>query len=505
MNLKNTVNTWVLVTLDDVTKKITDGSHNPPKGIDYGSPMLSARNIQNNFISYENVRYLSNEDYHVENLRTDIQYNDILLTTVGTIGRSAIVPEKFVKFTLQRSVTVLKSLIEPKYLLYALQAPFFQKQLLENAQGTAQKGVYLNTLKKLIIPLAPPQEQIRIVERIEELISELEKSNKELDIAKQKTNLLLKSILNSAFTNKSIVYKSYTLKDITLKITDGSHFSPKSQAKGMPYITVKDIKNDLIDFVNCKKIDKESFDVLKKNGCSPLMNDILFSKDGTVGKVALNNNKEEFVVLSSLAIITPNLNLVSVKYLYYYLKSDIFLNQALSSKKGVAIKRIVLKDLRLLNLNLPDLEIQNNIVNHLEENITSISKTLQEIEQNILANNSLIKKIYDHAFQGKLTSKLKSDGNIKKYIQTLQTQKKVYNENQVEINKTRVRFKKENIDLKKIINKYFDNNFFTYAELFTVANLSKLNFSLEFEKLESKNIIIDHFDEKSGTIKYSIK
>lgn len=505
MNLKNTVRTWELVTLDDVTKKITDGSHNPPKGIDYGSPMLSARNIQNNFISYENVRYLSDEDYHVENLRTDIQYNDILLTTVGTIGRSAIVPEKFVKFTLQRSVTVLKSLIEPKYLLYALQAPFFQKQLLENAQGTAQKGVYLNTLKKLSIPLAPPQEQIRIIERIEELISDLDKSNKELGIAKQKTNLLLKSILNAAFTNTNIVYESYILRDVTLKITDGSHFSPKSQAKGMPYITVKDIKDDLIDFVNCKKIDKESFDILKKSGCSPLMNDILFSKDGTVGKVALNNYKEEFVVLSSLAIITPNLNLISSKYLYYYLKSDIFLNQALSSKKGVAIKRIVLKDLRLLNLRVPDLDVQNDIVNHLEENITSVIKILQEIDQNILANNSLIKKIYDHAFQGKLTSRLKSDSDIKKYLQTLQAQKETYKSNQLEINKTRVRYKKENIDLKKIINKHFDNKHFTYAELFAVANLSKFNFSLEFEKLESKNIVIDYFDDKSGIIKYSIK
>ena len=52
----------------------------------------------------------------------------------------------------------------------------FKKKLNENATGTVQKGIYLNVIKQLEIPLAPFEEQSRIVEKIEELFSELDKN-----------------------------------------------------------------------------------------------------------------------------------------------------------------------------------------------------------------------------------------------------------------------------------------------------------------------------------------
>ena len=75
---------------------------------------------------------------------------DVLLTIVGTIGRSAIVPDGIKPFTLQRSVAVLafKDIV-PKYMMYQLQSPFFQRHLNNVAKGTAQKGVYLRTLAHL--------------------------------------------------------------------------------------------------------------------------------------------------------------------------------------------------------------------------------------------------------------------------------------------------------------------------------------------------------------------
>ena len=61
---------WLIVKLEDISKQITDDSHNPPKPIDKGIPMLSARNIENNKITFDEVRYISSEDFDYENQRS---------------------------------------------------------------------------------------------------------------------------------------------------------------------------------------------------------------------------------------------------------------------------------------------------------------------------------------------------------------------------------------------------------------------------------------------------
>jgi type I restriction enzyme S subunit len=101
---------WALVPLTDIVSKIVDGSHNPPRKQNHGRPMLSARNIESNLIVFDNFRYISEEDFDRENNRTQISPGDVLLTIVGTIGRTAVVPDKMKGFTVQRSVAVLTPL-----------------------------------------------------------------------------------------------------------------------------------------------------------------------------------------------------------------------------------------------------------------------------------------------------------------------------------------------------------------------------------------------------------
>lgn len=89
-----------------------------------------------------------------------------MLTIVGSIGRSAVVQNNN-HFALQRSVAVIKPcLINPLYLMHIVQSPQIQKWLTDNSKGTAQKGIYLNALSLMIIPIPPLAEQARIVEHI---------------------------------------------------------------------------------------------------------------------------------------------------------------------------------------------------------------------------------------------------------------------------------------------------------------------------------------------------
>lgn len=194
---------WVTTTLNEVSQAITDGSHNPPKRLEKGVPMLSAQNINNGTIDFERARFISQDDFIFENKRTNIQPGDVLITTVATIGRVAIVPENFKKkFTIQRSVSVIKPLINGKYLMYYCQSPIFQEILSNNSTGTAQKGIYLNTLRSLPIPISSKNEQNRIVLKLEELLSDLDHSIENLKLAQKQLKVYRQALLKQAFEGK---------------------------------------------------------------------------------------------------------------------------------------------------------------------------------------------------------------------------------------------------------------------------------------------------------------
>ena len=167
---KNLPSGWFVTKLPDICSKIVDGDHNPPKSQDLPTPyaMLSASNIdKDKIINLTNVRYLSKKDYDESNKRTLLQKGDLLLTTVGSIGRSCILMDNR-NYALQRSVTVISSPLNVNYLKIFIDSPITQRFLKENARGTAQKGFYLNQFDNLEIPIPPQEEQKRIVSKIQE-------------------------------------------------------------------------------------------------------------------------------------------------------------------------------------------------------------------------------------------------------------------------------------------------------------------------------------------------
>lgn len=176
---------WKWVRLGDICSKIVDGDHNPPAGeaVKTQFLMLSSQNINyNSLVGLENVRFLTEELFYKENLRTKVQVGDIFFTTVGTLGRSCVYNGGF-NLCFQRSVTVLTTFIYNLYLKTVLDSPFVQNYIIANATGTAQKGFYLSQVKALLIPLPPITEQHRIVAKVYELMSkidDIEKTEKSL-------------------------------------------------------------------------------------------------------------------------------------------------------------------------------------------------------------------------------------------------------------------------------------------------------------------------------------
>jgi len=188
------------------------------------------------------------------------------------------------------------------------------------------------------------------------------------------------------------------LDNVCNRITDGTHKSPKIIEDGNPYITVKDIdKNGNINFDNCKLISNEDFQILIEGNCMPENGDILFSKDGTVGKVALVDYDIKFVVLSSLAILKPS-DIVISNFLCRFLQSPLFLDKAIKSKTGAAIKRVVLRTIKTFMMPLPPLDEQKRIVSKLDDIFSKLDRAIQLNQENIDEANAYMNSVLNEVF-----------------------------------------------------------------------------------------------------------
>ena len=169
--------------LKEVCENITDGSHNPPSGIDSSEYlMLSSKNVFDDKITLEEPRYLSEEQFLAEDKRTCIKAGDVLMTIVGTVGRAAVVTADIPKITLQRSVAVLhphSDVCNSRFLMYLLQSKknFFEQE----AHGVAQKGIYLKQLSEISVSIPAISQQEDIVDKLDRINKIIKSRQLELD------------------------------------------------------------------------------------------------------------------------------------------------------------------------------------------------------------------------------------------------------------------------------------------------------------------------------------
>lgn len=490
-------NTWKLVTLDDISKKITDGSHNPPKGRDYGVPMLSAKNIQNNFIDFSGARYLTDEDFQIENQRTSLEPMDILLTTVGTIGRVALVPQDNSRFVLQRSVTVIKPLVNPKYLLYYIQSSDFQKILVENSNGTAQKGIYLNILKTLKVPLAPIEEQNRIVDKIEELFSELEYAKKNLNEALLKLEYKFLKTLNNIFkTNKGTKYKLSEIADW------GSGGTPDRKNisffnGNIPWVKTQELKNKYItgtdEHLTVEGVENSSTKIYPKGSI------VIAMYGSTVGKLSILNI--DACTNQACAVGIPYSNIVNIEYLYYYLLSH--KNELISKAKGGAQQNISLSILKDFDIHLLLVHKQEEIVINIDILNSEILRQKESLINEIKRNELLCQKILKDAFEGKLSQQYVSDSSVDSLFLEISKLKEMYIKSQIEMKKNKpkyIKMAKEKLSILEVLKKHKEP--ISAENLWHESKYEKIDDFYEKIK-EVEHLIIQ--DNSKRSVKISLK
>ena len=181
-------------------------------------------------------------------------------------------------------------------------------------------------------------------------------------------------------------------------ITDGSHHSPAIESEGLPFVSVTDVGTNEINFIDAKKISNQAFMRLVKEGCKPSVGDVLLTKDGTIGRACIvTENMPDFVILSSLGLLTPIKSLMN-KYLYYFLISGINIDQMNSVIHGSALRRMTISKIEDLVLVLPHAEKEQiQIANFLDHETAKIDSLIEKQKQLIQLLKEKRQAVISHA------------------------------------------------------------------------------------------------------------
>ena len=200
------------------------------------------------------------------------------------------------------------------------------------------------------------------------------------------------------------------LENISHKITDGAHKTPTYVKEGVPFISVKDIRNNEIFFDDTKFITLEEHQELYKR-CNPEKGDVLVTKSGTIGRTAIVKDDFEFSLFVSVALIKNIKNVVQSNFLSYAMQD--FINKIDISRdiKGGVIKNYHISDMKKQLVPLPPLEEQKRIVEKLDSLFEKIQKIKEIIEEVKEKTTSRREAILFKAFSGELTEKWRGENH----------------------------------------------------------------------------------------------
>ncbi|MBL42407.1 MAG: type I restriction endonuclease subunit S [Rhodospirillaceae bacterium] len=299
-----------------------------------------------------------------------------------------------------------------KFLFYYMKENLFNELLRWNAKSTVD-SVRLPFLQNFMVPLPPLSEQKQIsdyldrkTQQIDDLI---EKTERKIELlTEQRSSLINQCVTKGLDPNVEMKDSGVewigeipthwlrgSFKYFVKNITDGAHVSPDLSSPDKFFVSTVDINNGIIDFGRCLKTSSESYDYLVQTGCKPNKNDILFSKDGTIGKTSIVKD-EDFVVASSLIIIKPIFDKVGSGFLNYILQSSVVLDQIEGLVRGAALRRVSLKNIKSIGIIGPPLSEQKQISEHLDTETSKIDQMvdtetkridlLKEYRQSLISN-----------------------------------------------------------------------------------------------------------------------
>ena len=365
---------WQERVLKNVCYFVKDGFHGSVKDSPNGIPLLSAKDIYDNKVNINsNSRTISESDYRSIFKKNIPQKGDVLITIVGTIGRTAVVKDDSI-FAFQRSVGWLRprlELITSSFLEKCIESQNFQKKLIAKTNTSAQGGVYLDALGKININIPSLKEQVKISKLLDSIDERIKTQKKIIE----KYESLIKGITESLINSQNV--KEYRFSKLYDKAGEGGTPDTKDKSNytngHIPFIKIDDLKEKILisnnDFITEKGLSNSSAWLVPKNS-------IIFSNGATIGKISIN--AYPVATKQGILSIVPA-KLVQSEYLYLFMKSTYFRRQIKRITVTGTMSCAYLKDINSIKCYIPEIDEQTQVIQKINAFYSAI-----ELEKKIL-------------------------------------------------------------------------------------------------------------------------
>lgn len=393
---------------------VRDGTHDTPKYISEGYPLITSKNLKNNNIDFDKVNYISKEDYEKINLRSKVDIGDVLFSMIGTIGNPVLIKGQ-TNYAI-KNVALFKdiNLINMTFFRFYLETKFVIDKMKKEAKGSTQKFVSLKYLRNFPICYPSLEEQQRIVNRIESLFAKLDRAKELIEntLAQFEQNKM--AILHKAFIGELTAkwrkennidlssWEIVSIKDIG-EVKGGKRL-PKGEMlvnenTGHPYIKAGNLKNGTVAFNDLQYLKPQVYEKIKKYIVKE--NDVYITIVGAcIGDVGIIPKEVNGANLTENAAKITNLK-CNAKFLSIQLSISSVQKQIKGKIASATLGKLSLQNIKNIQIKMPTIEEQQKIVNILDKLLAKYNK-IKNLEQQLEKIELLKKAILAKAFRGEL-------------------------------------------------------------------------------------------------------
>ncbi len=431
IDLNNThlPNSWELTTIADIiglNGLFCDGDWIESKDQDPNGEvrLIQLADIGDGFFRNKSDRYL-NLETALRIRCTFLKYGDVLVARMpDPIGRASVFPlSNEGKYVTAVDVAIIRTGntgIDSRFIELSINNGYFRRAIESLQSGTTRKRISRAKLSEIPFPLPPIAEQHRIVAKIEELFSVLDKGIESLKTAQQQLKVYRQAVLKYAFegklTNPDVKdgelpegWEKSSLGSITLDKT-GLRRGPFGSAIKKEFFVENGFKvyeqgnainND--PYRGRYFISETKFTELKNFEVLP--GDLLVSCSGvTLGRIVeIPIDAQQGVINQALLRIRLRKEVISNKYFIHHFRSEYFQRKIFEQSQGTAMPNLVgIKDFKEIEILLPSINEQELIVQEIESRLSVCDKIEESIEQGLQQAEALRQSILKRAFEGKL-------------------------------------------------------------------------------------------------------